>query len=131
MIPAEEAVRCGVVAERHAIDVRLLIALRQTENGAPGREFGVLSVPAATWDEQAAVAARTIRHTVSRFARNVSSFGWWDDERGRYTEDFVLYFSRGGKGWEGYAPLRAANDPTGLNANHYPNLSRFYAALCA
>lgn len=130
MIPVDEKARCAVTAMRHGIDHRLLIALRATENGGPGREFGVLDHDAATWDQQADMAARTIRHTIGRFARNVSAFGWWDDQHGVYTEAFLQYLSRGGVGYDGYAPLRAANDPTGLNANHWPNLARFYAEQC-
>lgn len=127
MIPADEMGRCAVVAMKHGIDHRLLIALRATENGGPGREFGVLDPACRTWDEQAEWAARTIRHTVSRFAVHVGErVEWWDDHHGRYTEAFLLYFSRGGPGYDGYAPLKAANDPTGLNANHWPNLARYY-----
>lgn len=132
MIPADEAARCAVVAMLHGIDHRLLIALRETENGREDRAFGVLGFGAAadTWDEQADIAARTIRHTIGRYARAHPEFDWWDDAAGRYHEAFLLYFSRGGSGYDGYAPLRTANDPTGLNANHFPNLAHFYSALC-
>lgn len=122
----DEKARCAVVGMKHGIDYRLLIALRETENGGPGREFGVLDMNASTWDQQAEIAARTIRHTIGRWAKSVGG-DWWDDEHGCYTESFLQYFSRGGPGYVGYAPLRAANDPTGLNANHFPNLAEFYA----
>ena len=132
MIPADERGRCAVVALKHGIDYRLLIALRETENGGPGREFGVLDEGAQTWDQQAEIAARTIRHTMGRYwaAMQGKLADWWDDQAGRYTADFLHYFSRGGQGYVGYAPMGAANDPQGLNQNHYGNLLRFYGEAC-
>lgn len=129
MIPYSEKARCAVVGLQHGIDYRLLIALRETENGRPGLEFGVEDPAADTFDKQADQAARTIRHTIGRFARNVTG-DWWDDTRGRYVYDFLHYFSRGGLGYPGYAPVGAANDPTNLNVNHFGNLMQYYGELC-
>lgn len=130
MIPQDERFKIYAVALKHGVDPRFLAALRQTENGRAGREFGVLGLgaDADTWQEQAEVAARTIRHTVGRFARNVSAWGWWDEARGAYSEAFLAYFSHGGPGYDGYAPLGAGNDPTHLNANHLKNLTTYYNA---
>lgn len=132
MIPVEEAIRISTVARKHGIDPRLLLALRETENGRAGREFGVLGLgaDADTWQEQAEVAARTIRHTISRFARALT-LEWWDETGGRYSVAFLGYFSHGGPGYDGYAPLGAGNDPTNLNANHFRNLTTHYQAECA
>lgn len=44
------------IARQAGVDPRLLAAVRLTENGGPGREFGVLSVPAPTYDDQERVA---------------------------------------------------------------------------
>lgn len=113
------------IAQAQGIDGRFLKALRRTENGASGREFGILAVPAPTWTEQATVAARTIRHTLGRYWEHVKADPW-DEARAGYSHDFCRYFSTGGPGWAGYAPLGAANDPTQLNANHLPNLLAYY-----
>lgn len=115
------------VAIQHGIDWRILKALRQTENGSSGREFGVLAVPAVTWTEQAEVAARTIRHTIGRYWQHIK-VDPWDDQTGAHTGDFVRYFSVGGPGWPGYAPLGAGNDPGHLNEHHAVNLLRLYGA---
>ena len=47
MIPDDEKGRCAVVGMKHGIDYRLLIALRETENGRPGLDFGVEDPAAA------------------------------------------------------------------------------------
>jgi hypothetical protein len=97
----------------------LLRALRRAENGGPGREFGVLSVPAPTYGAQARVAAESIRRSAERFERTGRSAV--DPTTGRYTTGFIEFFSRR------YAPVGAANDPTGLNRYHARNLIRLYA----
>ena len=122
--PAED-VAIAAMALKHGIDWRLLKALRQTENGGPGREFGVLDGNAKDWTQQADEAARTIRHTVGRSWKWLNADAW-DDVGGMYTISFLSYFSRGGIGYAGYAPLGAANDPSGLNANHLHNLTSYY-----
>jgi hypothetical protein len=122
-----EDVDIARVATEQGIDWRFLKALRRTENGGPGREFGVLAVPAPSWTDQATIAARTIRHTLGRYWENVRKDPWGEAARG-YQDDFVRYFSQGGPGWAGYCPLHAPNDPTNLNPNHARNLLAFYAA---
>src|SRR4029077_9345675 len=129
MTPAEEKGRCLVTALRHGIDPRLVIALRATDAGADHIAFGIEDPAADTWDKQCDEAARTIRHTIGRFARNVGAFDWWDDQAGRYTDRFLTYFSRGGPGYDGYAPVKnppVENDPTNLNVNHLRNLTVYY-----
>jgi len=111
------------VAERSGVDCEFLTALRQIENGGPGREFGVLSVPAPTLDDQARIAAETVRRNVERFELRGGTAV--DPASGRYTEEFVRFFS--GR----YAPIGVANDPTNLNRHHAGNLSRRYSQLIA
>lgn len=106
-------------AERAGVDPAFLKALRRAENGGPGREFGVLSVPAPTYDDQARVAAESIRKNVERFERKGGQA--IDPVTGRYTNEFIEFFS------SRYAPVGAANDPTGLNRHHARNLMRLYA----
>ncbi len=125
MYSPQEDPQILAMASKHGIDWRLLKALRETENGGPGREFGVLDMHADTWEQQADIAARTIRHTVGRYWMNLKSDPW-DDVVGRYRPTFLSYFSRGGQGYVGYAPLHVANDPHDLNANHLGNLTHYY-----
>jgi hypothetical protein len=115
----EDLIRAA--ASQAAIDPRFLHALRRAENGGPGREFGVLSVPAPTYQDQARLAAQSIRRSVERFdAQGRSAI---DPVTGRYTEEFIKFFS------SRYAPIGAGNDPAGLNRFHARNLIRLYAQL--
>lgn len=128
------------IARLHMVDGRFLAALQQTENGPElsdgTRGFGVLD-PSARLDfrTNGSWAARTVRHTISRFAINCEPEervgSWWDEDDARYSDLFIHYFSRGGEGYGGYAPLGAANDPKDLNRNHLLNLISFYRMECA
>lgn len=115
-IPTIEA-----AAESFGIDARFLAALRMTEDGRPGREFGVLSVPAPTYLDQVTIAARTIANNIPRYQSITGDAAVGED--GRYTDGFIRYFSNV------YAPVGADNDPNGLNQYHYSNLSAFYAGI--
>lgn len=107
-------------AKKFGIDARLLAALRKAENGGPGREFGVLSVSAPTYQEQATVAARTISNNLSRYrATGLDPI----DSSGRVTRAFINYFSNI------YAPKGASNDPTNLNQYHANNIAGFYGNI--
>ncbi len=105
-------------AERTGVDAALLSALRRTENGGVGREFGVLSVKAPDLDSQARVAANTVRNTIQRFEQGGGRA--IDAQTGRYSDEFLRYFSAR------YAPIGAANDPSGLNRYHAANLIALY-----
>lgn len=100
------------------IDSDFLAALRRVENGGPGREFGVLSVPAPTYSDQARIAAESVRNNLERFKGEAV-----DPITGRYTDSFIRFFSRR------YAPEGAANDPMGLNRFHAKNLIAVYHKL--
>lgn len=131
-LPAWEQEIIIEIAEQFVVDPVLLAAIRVIEDGGPGREFGVLSVEAPGYRDQAQVAARTIRNTIRRYSENRQRSPWGPD--GRFTEDFLRYFSRGGPGYPGYAPYdpdtgeSAENDPRGLNAHHFPNLLAVYGS---
>jgi hypothetical protein len=118
------------VAAEYGVDPSFLASLRKTENGRRGREFGVLAPAAMIEDErslerQAQWAAGTIIKTVARY-ESATGQQALDPYSGRYTAAFIRYFSGGGPGYAGYAPLNAANDPSGLNANHLRNLLSYY-----
>ena len=122
-LPAAEDALIREAATRAAIDPRLLSALRRAENGAPGREFGVLSVPAPTYADQVRLAAGSIRRSLGRF--EATGRAAIDPATGRYTDEFIRFFSNR------YAPVAAANDPTGLNRHHSRNLLRLYAQIAS
>jgi len=105
-IPPEDLAILSRVAQEYGLQGqarRLLYAIRIVENGGPGREMGVL-VPAAmryggdharSLELQARWAAGTIRR--------------------RYTGDLEAFAAR-------WAPVGAANDPTGLNRHWLANV---------
>ncbi len=117
-LPAREAAVIAREAQRTGIDPNFLAALRRAENGRAGRELGVLSVPAPGLDQQARVAAYTIRNMAARFEKQGGTVV--DPATGRYTGSFLRFFSAR------YAPRGAANDPTDLNRFHTANLIALY-----
>lgn len=114
-------------AEKYGVPAAALAALRVAENGGPGREFGVLSVPAPTYRQQAEVAANSLRNAEARFEaaylQSSEGRGRARDFAGRYTDAFLRFFS--GR----WAPAGAENDPRGLNAHHAQNLIDAYRAF--
>lgn len=123
------------VAEQLDVDPRLLAAINRAENGPAlddgTRGFGILDFArfpeARTYAGQARVSAQTIHNTMDRYRAysGVDPVG----ADGRLTATFLEYFSRGGPGYPGYAPLGADNDPTGLNQYHLGNLTAFYGSI--
>ncbi len=109
------------VADEFGIDPRFLAALREAEGGGPGREYGVLSVPAPSYEDQVTIAARTIANTIGRYEAETGQAAVGLD--GRYTDDFARYFSAR------YAPIGAENDPQGLNRYHLANLLAAYRRI--
>jgi len=89
-----------------------LMALRKAENGAPGREYGVLSMPAPTYADQLRIAANSLRHR----EREYRDRGERARQGGFFTEGFLRAFSAR------WAPLHVENDPKGLNSAHAANL---------
>ncbi len=100
------------------LDPAILKAIRMTENGAPGREFGVLSVSAPTYAEQLSVAAATVAHRL------------WSYPGNPITETAVrrLVVSNAWIAWFAsiWAPQGVVNDPNGLNANWVKNFTAYY-----
>lgn len=117
-VPPREASVIAREAQRTGIDPSVLVAIRRVENGGPGKEFGILAVPAADLDAQARVAANTVRNTIIRFERGGGTAV--DPVTGRYTETFLRFLS------SCYAPAGAENDPSGLNRYHAANLIAIY-----
>lgn len=133
-LPPDEVTAIFDVATAKGIDPVLLGALRKAENGGPqspnpnypasgnpyrGGEFGIQTLAAPTFRDQAEIAANTIVRTIGRYQDNTGKSA---SAGGRYTADFIQYFSQGGPGYGGYAPTKS--DP--LNAFHYQNLLSYY-----
>lgn len=113
-----EAAIIQETSSQAGIDPDFLAALRRVENGGSGREFGVLSVSAPTYWDQARVAAESVKKNLERYKGHAI-----DPATGRYTNAFIRFFSRR------YAPEGAANDPMGLNRFHARNLIKVYQKL--
>lgn len=106
------------------VDPAFVCAIRQAENGSPGREFGVLSQSAPTYADQLRICVATVAHRLESFPGNPlarDSFG-----RIRYNAKWVAYFQ------SIWAPsgldVHVDNDPNGLNANWLKNVLVFYEA---
>jgi hypothetical protein len=102
------AARNGISRDDHE-NLAMLFAIRKTENGGPGIEFGVLHPKAkgTNLDTQAGWAAATILKNKARY--NSKKDG-----------DFISFLG------SRYAPKNAENDPHGLNANWVKNATHHY-----
>lgn len=105
-----ERAAIAAAAAIHRVDPDFIESIRVAENGAPGREFGVLSVEADTYEAQLTIACRSVAHRLAECPFNPMT---WSSGKSRYNSAFVRWFS--GK----WAPAGAENDPHGLNANWF------------
>ncbi len=107
------------------VDPRFVAAIRKQENGASGREFGVLSVPAKGYDAQLRVTCRSVAHRLHSYYDDVmdSPLRKTKDDT-VYSDDFIEYF---GNIW---SPVGARNDPRSLNKNWIANVRKLYARAC-
>ena len=105
-------------AEAYTVDWKFIAAIRNTENGATGRDFGVLSVPAPTYNSQLQVACASVSHRLNFYVKESGK-----NQVPPYSPDFIQYFARV------WAPPSANNDPDDLNANWLSNCTTFYAKL--
>lgn len=101
----EQAASVGVPAT-------FLAAIRLAENGRAGREFGVLSEGAETYEKQARIAALSIRNNQYRYVLKTDQWPI-DSATGQLNRSFVEFMAAR------WAPTGAANDPDGLN-QHWP-----------
>lgn len=117
-LPDWEQTIIAATAARKGVDPIALAAIRLAENGGPGKEFGVLSVTAPTYQAQADVAAQSLKNSEARY-RDTHGITP-QDGAGHYTPDFWAFFAAR------WAPIDAANDPQGLNRYWLPNVTAFY-----
>jgi len=117
-LPQWEQDKIFAACDGYGIDPTFVAAIRLSENGGPGREFGVLSISAPTYDLQLDATCRTVVHRLTDYEtkRGVPAI----DPDGRYSADFLDYF---GGIW---APIGAGNDPRGLNQFWVANVRSAY-----
>lgn len=88
--------------------VRLLVAIRLSENGGKGREFGVMSKKANTYRRQAGWCAAICWLRYQE---------WKDGDK--MPSKFLVYLANR------YAPVGASNDPLGKNSNWLKNVQHY------
>ncbi len=102
-------------------NLSVLFSIRKSENGAAGKEFGVLhpkagkqagDTPEQTLRRQAGWSAATIMKNRTRHAD--------DTKAGKTKDDFITYLGNR------YAPKGVANDPNNLNKNWITNVGTHY-----
>ena len=102
-------------------NLSVLFSIRKAENGAAGKEFGVLhskagkqpgDTPEQTLRRQAGWSAATIMKNRARHAA--------DTKAGKTKDDFITYLGNR------YAPKGVANDPNNLNKNWITNVGTQY-----
>ena len=102
-------------------NLSVLFSIRKSENGAAGKEFGVLhpkagkqagDTPEQTLRRQAGWSAATIMKNRTRHAT--------DTKAGKTKDDFITYLGNR------YAPKGVANDPNNLNKNWITNVGTHY-----
>ena len=91
----------------------LILAIRESERGRPGLEFGVMHPEARDTNlrTQAKWAIGTVKKNIERF------------ENQSEDTDFIAFLGKR------YAPVGAKNDPEGLNQNWVKNVRYWYDAF--
>ena len=117
-LPDEEQAVILRVAAEIGVPAAFLAAIRIAENGRPGREFGVLSEQADTYEAQCRTAALSVRNNLYRYVLRFKE--WPVDAQGGLSEAFTKFMAAR------WCPVGAANDPTGLNAHWPGNVLRAY-----
>ena len=117
-LPETEQQAIIAMAAEIGVPAAFLAAIRIAENGRAGREFGVLSEAADTYDAQCRIAALSIRNNTYRY---VSRFREWPvDAQGGLSEAFTKFMAAR------WAPVGTDNDPTNLNQHWPKNVWRVY-----
>lgn len=115
----DEAIRVNIRPELRDTLAPIVAAIRNAENGAAGREYGVLGAGVRramkrkgdTYRPQAGWCAATVQKTHDRWTR-----------AGR-PGDFITFLGKR------YCPVGADNDPTGLNRHWVRNVKHWTAKV--
>lgn len=118
-LPEEEQTVIFRTAAEIGVPATFLAAIRLAENGRAGREFGVLSEEASTYDSQARICALSIRNNTYRF---VEKHDRWpiDAATGTLGMTFVNFMAAR------WAPRGVENDPNDLNAHWPKNVWKYF-----
>lgn len=100
------------------VDPAFLMAIRQTENGGPGIEFGVEPPGQYDYNGQVSMAVATVAHRLQTYPGNPLTRN--SNNQIIYNDRFIAYFA------SIWAPIGVANDPNSLNANWHANCAKFY-----
>ena len=111
-LPEHEQLVIFRTAVEIGVPACLLAAIRLAENGRAGREFGVLSESANTYEQQARICALSIRNNTYRYVQKVEQWPI-DSVTGQLSRGFVEFMA------QRWAPIGVGNDPDNLNA-HWP-----------
>ena len=117
-LPEHEQQAIIQMAAEVGVPAAFLAAIRIAENGRAGREFGVLSESADTYEAQCRIAALSIRNNTYRYVARFKE--WPTDAQGGLSEAFTKFMA------SRWSPVGATNDPTNLNANWPRNVWRAY-----
>ncbi len=106
----------------YGVDPYFIAAIRHSENGSAGREYGVLSENAPTYQEQLNDCCASVRNKLKLFNGNPFEF---ISKRNlvatlSYLPSFIKFFSNT------WAPPNVTNDPNNLNTNWYSDTLKFY-----
>jgi hypothetical protein len=108
----------------HGVDPFLIAAIRHSENGGPGKEFGILSKDAPDYDKQLQVCCATIRNKFIESAIIFINKSYSYGIRACYTQYFIERLQRT------YCPVGVNNDLTGLNKSWLANVTEAYGKFC-
>lgn len=116
------------VANNYGVDPLFVAAIRLQENGAEGREYGVLSESAPTYDDQLRTTCVTVRNRILEYNKdNDDLFVLGDGGKVGRVEYSLFFIQQFGAKW---APLGARNDPNNLNKNWIPGVYKVYRTMC-
>lgn len=123
----EEWQKIKEASYRYGVDSYFVGAIRKTENGGPGKEFGVLGVSAPTYDDQLRICIATIKHRLVQYSQNHQALFRYIAPNGDaiviYHPAFIDWFATI------WAPVDAGNDPDHLNRNWTNNCKYLYVHL--
>lgn len=108
-------------AEEFNVDPFFIAAIRQAENGPPGKDYGVEVAGVDTYSEQLQSTCASVRHRLVTYAGNpLFVMRSATVDRLVYSNNFIAYFQ------SIWAPIGADNDPAGENKNWLKNAGDAY-----
>ncbi len=119
-LPEHEQYVIFRMASEIGVPAVMLAAIRLAENGRAGREFGVLSESANTYEQQARICALSIRNNTYRYVQKTEQWPI-DSVTGQLSRGFVEFMALR------WAPIGVGNDPDNLNAHWPKNVWEYFS----